>query len=174
MKHRINAGTMRRILNLWPPFLCNGIRVADIASDWRGARVELRSRPWNRNYVGVHFGGNLFAMADPFWMLLTLHALGGDYIVWDQAGTIEFLKPGRGTVHAVFRLDDAALEQLREATAGGAKHLQWFETDIVDASDDVVARVRKQLYVRRKRRRIEDANAPASAMTDAGAPLDAA
>jgi acyl-coenzyme A thioesterase PaaI-like protein len=155
MKNRINAGTMRRILNLWPPFLCNGIRVTGIASDWRSARVELRSRPWNRNYVGVHFGGNLFSMTDPFWMLLTMHALGSDYIVWDQAGTIEFLKPGRGTVRAGFELDDATLDRLREATADGAKHLHWFETDVVDASGDVVARVRKQVYVRRKRGRSE-------------------
>jgi acyl-coenzyme A thioesterase PaaI-like protein len=155
MKTRLSAGLLRRILNLWPPFLCNGIRVRDITSDWRHAHVELRSRPWNRNYVGVHFGGNLFSMADPFWMLLTMHALGGDYIVWDQAGEIEFLKPGRGTVHARFKLDEAVLAQLRTATAAGSKHLHWFETDIVDAQGDVVARVRKQVYVRRKRNRLE-------------------
>ncbi len=65
-------------------------------------------RPWNRNYVGSHFGGSLFAMTDPFWMLLALHALGSDYIVWDQAGEIAFARPGRGTVAAEFHLDDAA------------------------------------------------------------------
>ncbi len=151
MKYGFKPGTLRRILNLWPPFLFNGIHVNAIAGDWRSAEVELRSRPWNRNYVGVHFGGNLFAMTDPFWMLLAMHALGRDYIVWDQAGAIEFARPGRGTVRAAFRLDDATLDQLREATAGGAKHLHWFETEVVDAAGEVVARVRKQLYVRRKR-----------------------
>lgn len=173
MKNRINAGTMRRILNLWPPFLCTGIRVTEIASDWRSARVELRSWPWNRNYVGVHFGGSLFSMTDPFWMLLAMHALGSGYIVWDQAGTIEFLKPGRGTVHAGFKLDDAVLDQLREATAGGARHLQWFETDVVDASGDVVARVRKQLYVRRKRARSEGSGTVEGPATAASTPRDA-
>jgi acyl-coenzyme A thioesterase PaaI-like protein len=174
MKNRINAGAMRRILNLWPPFLCNGIRVIDIAPDWRSAQVELRSRPWNRNYVGVHFGGNLFSMTDPFWMLLTMHALGSDYIVWDQAAAIEFLKPGRGTVHAGFTLDDAALDQLRDATAGGAKHLHWFETDVVDASGEVVARVRKQVYVRRKRRRIEESGIAEPTATEAIVPRGSA
>lgn len=154
MKLRLSPGAIRRVLNFWPPFLFSGVHVTHIAQDWRSARVELRSRPWNRNYVGVHFGGSLFAMTDPFWMLLTLHALGDDYIVWDQAGGIEFLKPGRGTVHARFQLDDAVLAQLRAATAGGAKHLHWFETDIVDEAGDVVGRVRKQLYVRRKRDRV--------------------
>jgi acyl-coenzyme A thioesterase PaaI-like protein len=135
---------------LWPPFLFSGIHVAAISADYRHARVRLRMRPWNRNYVGTHFGGSLFAMTDPFWMLLTLHALGSDYIVWDQAGSIEFVKPGRGTVHACFDLEPRVLDELRDATAGGGKVLRWFETDVTDADGDVVARVRKQLYVRLK------------------------
>ena len=149
-RSRLNARALRRILNLWPPFLFSGIRVAEIADDWRHARVELRMRPWNRNYVGTHFGGSLFAMTDPFWMVLVMHALGRDYIVWDKAGEIEFIKPGRGTVSARFDLDDGVLDAIRSATAEGDKHLRWFETDVVDAAGDPVARVRKQLYVRRK------------------------
>ena len=124
-----------------------------MSDDYRRARVELRMRPWNRNYVGSHFGGSLFAMTDPFWMLLAMKSIGRDYIVWDKAGTIEFVKPGRGTVHAEFVLEDAVLEELRQATADGDKALRWFDTDVRDADGEVVARIRKQLYVRRKRGR---------------------
>lgn len=138
-------------MNVWPPFLWSGIRVTRIADDWRSAEVELRQRPWNRNYVGTHFGGSLFAMADPFWMLLALHALGRDWIVWDQAGAIDFLKPGRGTVRTRFELDEAVLDEVRAAGAGGDKVLRWFENAIVDGDGQIVARVRKQLYFRRKR-----------------------
>ena len=146
----MKASTLRHGLNLWPPFLFSGIHVTDLTNDYRHARVELRMRPWNRNYVGTHFGGSLFAMTDPFWMLLTLNAIGSDYFVWDQAGSIEFVKPGRGTVHARFDLDDAVLDELRAATADGQKVLRWFDTGVIDAAGEVVARVRKQLYVRRK------------------------
>ncbi len=145
------ARWLRHGLNLWPPFLFAGIHVARIGDDFRSARVELRMRPWNRNYVGTHFGGSLFAMTDPFWMLLVLHALGDGYIVWDRAATIEFEKPGRGPVHADFVLDDATLDELRAAAADGSKVLRWFDAPVRDASGDVVAMVRKQLYVRRKR-----------------------
>ena len=148
----MNPNTLRWIFNLWPPFAAAGIHVTHLSRDWRHARVELRMRPWNRNYVGTHFGGNLFSMTDPFWMIMSLQSLGRDYIVWDQAGAIDFLKPGRDTVHADFRLTDEVLDTMREATAGGAKYLHWFTTDIVDGEGDVVARVRKQVYVRRKRR----------------------
>ena len=86
-------------------------------------------------------------------MILVKERLGRDHIVWDKAAQIEFVKPGKGTVAAEFRLDDAVLDDLRARAAGGGKVLHWFDTDIVDAAGEVVARVRKQVYVRRKRDR---------------------
>ncbi|HEU4670323.1 MAG TPA: DUF4442 domain-containing protein [Dyella sp.] len=146
----MRPNTFRHLINLWPPFLFNSIRVRSIAPDWGEARVVLRLRPWNRNYVRTQFGGNLFAMSDPWWMLLAMHRLGRDYIVWDKAGAIDFVAPGRADVHAVFRMPDAAVEALRAAAADGGKVLRWFETEITTAEGEVVARVRKQLYVRLK------------------------
>jgi acyl-coenzyme A thioesterase PaaI-like protein len=146
----MKAATLRRAMNLWPPFLFSGIRVIELADDFRYVRVELRQRWYNRNYVGTHFGGSLFAMADPFWMIPLIRVLGRDYLVWDRAGEIEFLQPGRGTVTAEFRLDEAVLAEIRAATASGEKYLRWFETELRNADGEVVARVRKQVYVRRK------------------------
>lgn len=146
----MRASTFRRLLNFWPPFLFNSIRVTSVSDDWTEAHVVLRLRPWNRNYVRTHFGGNLFAMTDPFWMLLAMHQLGPDYLVWDQAGSIEFVTPGREDVHAHFRLDAAVAEELRHDAAAGRKVLRWFDTEVTTASGEVVARVRKQIYVRRK------------------------
>jgi acyl-coenzyme A thioesterase PaaI-like protein len=153
MARKITASSLRRVLNLWPPFLFAGIRVRTLSADFRHARVVLRPHWYNRNFVGTHFGGSLFAMTDPFWMIMTMQALGGGYIVWDKAADIEFVKPGRGRVAAEFRLDDSVLEHIRDATAAGGKSLHWFETDVIDGDGDVVARVRKQVYVRRKRPR---------------------
>ena len=143
---------LRHLFNVWPPFLLSGIHVTHLGRDWRSAEVELRMRPWNRNYVGTHFGGSLFAMTDPFWMILVLKALGDDYVVWDKAGEIEFVKPGRGTVRCRFDVDDALIDELRAAAAGGEKVLRWMDCPVVDASGELVARVRKQLYVRLKPR----------------------
>ena len=114
----MRARTLRRLLNLWPPFLCNGIRVRALAEDWSEAQVTLKLRPWNRNYVGTQFGGNLFAMTDPFWMLLVMHRLGSDYIVWDRAGAIEFVSRRRSHVHAHFRLARHGRRLRREAADG--------------------------------------------------------
>lgn len=146
----MKASTFRHGINLWPPFLFAGIHVTRVTPDYRDIRVELRMRPWNRNYVGTHFGGSLFAMTDPFWMLGLMQNLGRDYYVWDRNGSIDFLKPGRGTVWTEFRLDDALLDEVRAAAAGGEKYLRWFENDILDAQGEIVARVRKQVYIRLK------------------------
>ncbi|MFC0598578.1 DUF4442 domain-containing protein [Streptomyces palmae] len=149
-RRSLTARTLRRGMNLWPPYLFAGVRVLHLADDWSSARVRLRLHRFNRNYVGTHFGGSLFAMSDPFWMLLVMQRLGRDYIVWDKTGEIDFVSPGRGDVFAEFRLDEDRLEEIREATADGGKALPWFVNDVVAADGTVVARVRKQLYVRRK------------------------
>lgn len=142
---------LRRLMNLWPPLLFSGIRVLDFGADWRSARVVLRKRWYNSNYVGVHFGGSLFAMTDPFWMILVKESLGREYLVWDKSAEIEFVAPGRTDVFADFAIDDAALDELRAATGGGQKCLRWFAVEVKAADGEVVARVRKQIYVRRKR-----------------------
>lgn len=146
----MRASTFRRLVNLWPPFLFNSIRILSLSPDWTQARVVLRLRPWNRNYVGTQFGGNLFAMTDPFWMLLAMHRLGSGYMVWDKAAAIEFVAPGREDVYAHFHLDEAVVDEMRAEAASGGKVLRWFETEVSTASGEVIARVRKQLYVRLK------------------------
>lgn len=146
----MKPATLRCIFNLWPPFLFAGIRVQAITPDWRHARVRLKLAWYNRNYVRTHFGGSLFAMTDPFWMILVMHNLGNRYLVWDKSGEIDFISPGREDVYAQFDLDETVLDELRNAAASGEKVLRWFDADVKTASGEPIARVRKQLYVRLK------------------------
>src|SRR5215469_11581757 len=148
----MRASTFRRLLNLWPPFLFSGIRLLSLDDSYTEARVVLRLRPWNRNYVRTQFGGSLFAMADPFWMLLILHHLGKDHYVWDKAGAIDFVAPGRADVYANFKLEPGVIDELRAAAANGEKVLRWFEIPLKTAAGEVIAVVRKQIYVRLKPR----------------------
>ena len=145
--------SLRRLMNVWPPYLASGIRVRHIAEDWREVRVELVARFWNRNYVGTHFGGSLFAMTDPFYMLMYLNLLGREYIVWDYAASIRFVKPGRGTVRARFELGDDDLERVRSETERGSRFIHDHEVSVLDDADDEVARISRELYFRRKSRR---------------------
>lgn len=111
----------------------------------------MKLRWYNRNYVRTAFGGNLFAMTDPFWMIMVLECLGPDFIVWDKAAQIDFVAPGKEDVYAEFTLDDTVLDELRAAATNGEKVLRWFDVDVKTADGVIVTHVRKQLYVRRKR-----------------------
>ena len=149
---KLSARLLRRGMKWWPPFLGAGIRVRSLSDDFREAVVELHLGRLNRNAVGTHFGGSLYAMADPFYALMLLHNLGPEYLVWDKSGSIEYLTPGRGTVSARFALTEARLAEIRAQAAGGDKVLPEFDVDITDEAGTRVAKVRKTLYVRLKPR----------------------
>lgn len=148
----MNARLLRFAMNIWGPFVASGIHVTHISPDYREAKVRLRLGLWNRNSVGVHFGGSLFAMTDPFFMVMVQHNLGHEYRVWDQAAKIDFIKPGTGKVEAHFTLQAHELDEIRLAAMNGAKVLRDFNVEVKDQQGEVVARVCKTLYVRLKDR----------------------
>ena len=141
---------IRRVVNWWPPFLASGIRVTRLDSDWRAVDVELRLHWWNTNYVGTHYGGSLYSMTDPFYMLMLMENLGREYVVWDKSACIRFRRPGKGTVRAQFNLSEERLNEIRTALQSQEKIEPTFEVAVVDAEGKVVAEVQKVLSVRRK------------------------
>lgn len=148
----MKSGLFKTLINWYPPYIGAGIRVIRISQNYRDLLVQMKLRFYNRNYVRTHFGGSLYAMIDPFYMLMLMQVLGKDYIVWDKAATIEFKKPGRGTVSAHFLLTDPMLADIRTHTANGDKYLPEFTIDITDSDGDLVARGIKTIYIRRKDR----------------------
>jgi len=147
---KMSARLLSRGMKYWPPFLGAGISVKSFAEDYRDAVVELKLGRFNRNYVGTHFGGSLYAMTDPFFMIMLLHNLGGDYLVWDKSGSIEYVAPGRGTVSAHFQLSEERIAEIRAQAASGEKVLPEFQVEVRHADQSLVAVVRKTLYVRLK------------------------
>lgn len=141
---------LRWLLNFYPPYLGAGVKVRYISSDFREVRVSMGLKWYNRNYVRTQFGGSLYSMTDPFYMLMLMENLGRDYVVWDKAAHIEFISPGQGTVHAEFKIDEDMLNTIREHTAAGEKYLPNYQVDVRDDRGTLVARVDKTLYIRRK------------------------
>ena len=142
---------LRFALNWWSPFRGAGIRVRHLAPDLRSVTVEMRLRAFNRTSAGAQFGGSIYAMADPFFVLMLQANLGGEYLVWDKAGSIDYVAPCRGRVWARLELAEADLDRIVRMTASGDKHLHLFNVDIKDDDGMVIARVEKMVYVRRRR-----------------------
>jgi len=152
MALKVSPRTFRFGINLYPPYLGAGIRCHHMSNDWREARVSLKLRWYNRNFVGTQFGGSLYSMTDAFNAVMLLNVIGHDYWVWDQNASIEYIKPGRKRVHAVFQIDGAMIERVLAATADGEKHLEQVVNEIVDDDGVLIARVARTLYVRKKRK----------------------
>lgn len=146
------AWLMKLLLNLWPPFLFTGIKVVKLSEDYREAQVRLTQRPWNTNAVGVHFGGSLYSMTDPFYMLMVLSQLGSDYIVWDKSADIEYVKPGVGKVFANFVVSESLINDIIHHTQHGDKYLPELPVNIVDEKGEIVAKLNRTIYIRKKKR----------------------
>ena len=141
---------VRHLVNLWPPFMGAGIRVLEAKEDYSYLKVELRRSWFNSNYVGTRFGGSIYAMVDPFYMLMLMNRLGKEFIVWDKAAQIDFIKPGRSKLFAEFIIHEDLIGEILSQTQSGSKFIFDLPVDIYDEQSVKIARVVKTLYVRKK------------------------
>jgi len=144
------AKKMLRLMNWYGPYLGAGVKIEYIAEDWREVRVAMSMRWYNRNAVGTHFGGSLYAMIDPHYMLMLMKLLGKDYIVWDKSASIDFIKPGTGTVRSAMIITDEMLANIKQETQSGDKYLPTFKVEIFNQKNELVARASKTLYIKKK------------------------
>ena len=142
--------TVLKIIRFWPPFLGAGIRVKSFNADLTSIVIQMKMRFWNKNYVGTHFGGSLYSMTDPFYMLMLMHALGRDYIVWDKSSRIRYKIPARGVVYASFSLTPEIIAQIKAEVQTAKKTEPEFTVQIMDEKGRVVAEVNKVLHVSKK------------------------
>ena len=141
---------LKLLINVYPPYWGTGITVKSISADYREICVQMKMRWYNRNYVRTHFGGSLYAMTDPFFMVMLIHILGKEFVVWDKSAHIEFIKPSQGTVTARFVIKEEQIQNIIDNTSEGQKYLPEFSVDIENEAGERVARVLKTLYIKKK------------------------
>jgi acyl-coenzyme A thioesterase PaaI-like protein len=147
MAESLRTRAYRWAFNFWPCYRGTGARVTYLAADWREARVRLPLSLRTRNYVGTIFGGSLYAAVDPFYMLMLIHCLGPEYIVWDKAASIRFRRPGRTLLTATFRLEDAELQAIRDLLQTQPKVDRSYTIELVDHDGLVYAVVEKVVHI---------------------------
>jgi len=140
-----------RHIGWWPPLFGTGIKVTRLDKDLRAVDVEMRLTRWNRNYMGVHFGGSLFSMTDPFYMIMLATNLGREYVVWDKAASIRYKKPGKGRVRVEFRLSEERLAEIRAALEVEGRHDARFVVEVKEDGGGVVAEVERVIYCATKK-----------------------
>ena len=141
---------LMRWMHWWPPLLGAGIRVTRMDPDLTAIDVEMRLTRLNRNVMGSHFGGSLYAMTDPFYMLMLMENLGRDYVVWDKAATIRYKRPGTGTVHAEFRLAEQQIVEIKRILETEPRYEPVFFIEVKNLEGKTVAEVDKTIYIARR------------------------
>jgi acyl-coenzyme A thioesterase PaaI-like protein len=150
---RLRKWLLFRLINFWPPYFGAGVRVRRVDFEAGVAEVEMKLRWWNKNYVGTHFGGSLYSMCDPFFMLLVMERLGPGYIVWDKRATIRFRRPGRGRVKARFEVSEAEIETIRATVQQEGKSEPLFLVKVFDDDGQVIADVEKLVSVKKNKKK---------------------
>jgi len=138
-----------KLANLYPPFLGAGIRVK-VSRDIKTIDVTLKLSFLNRNYVGTQYGGSMYSMCDPFYMILLMENLGKDYIVWDQSAEITFKKPGKTNLRATFHIPESEYQNIKSQLEVKKKINPVFTVDIIDTHNNIVATVNKTIYIKKK------------------------
>lgn len=139
-----------RLINYYGPYVGAGIKLTHMSRDFREAKVEMGLTIYNKNYMGTQFGGSLYSMTDPWYMLMLIKNLGPEYIVWDKSATIDFKKPGRSKVFAEFHLTQELIDAIKAEVEKSVK-VNWpFKVLIHDEEGNLIAEVDKVVYVRKK------------------------
>lgn len=141
---------LEKAIRYYGPFLGAGVKLDDMTKDYRHAKVSMPLTFYNKNYMGTQFGGSLYAMTDPWYMLMLIKNLGKNYIVWDKGATIQFKKPGRGKVFAEFVLTQEVIDEIKAYVEVNTKMDYTFKVEVKDASGTLICLVDKVLYIRKK------------------------
>lgn len=138
---------LRFISRFWGPFRGAGIYIDHISDDYRTVKVRLKKRWLNTNYVGTQFGGSMYAMTDPFYMLMIINNIGDNFVVWDKFATIRYKKPGRTDLFANFELSQQEIDDI-VTTIKEHNKMDWQKDILVkDTDGDVVAVIVKTIYI---------------------------
>lgn len=166
MSESLRTRLTRFAFNFFPCYRRTGARLTYIADDYAEVRLKLPLNWTTRGYWGTIFGGSMYAAIDPVLLVMLARRLGPDYQVWDKAATIEFRKPGRSTLYARFRIENAEIEELRRLLAREPKIERVYQVELADAAGTVHAAFTKTLHLRRRGAGRETRDAPAAAAAE--------
>ena len=138
-------------LNTYAPYIGAGIKIDHISLDQGLCLVSMGLTALNKNIVGTQFGGILYSMVDPFYMLMLMHQLGSNYVVWDKSSHIEFVAPGNSRVTARMKIPSTEVITIQELAKDGEAVFREYKVDIVDEQQKLIATITKTLYIRMRK-----------------------
>jgi acyl-coenzyme A thioesterase PaaI-like protein len=142
---------MRILFNWWPCIWCSGGKVEFIAGDFTELHVSLKLNIRTRNRVGTVYGGSIYSSVDPYFMLLLMEILGKDYVVWDKASSVKFVRPITDRVKCRFLITDAVVEDIKNRISSAGEYTLDLPLTYEDEKGQVYAVFNKTVYAADKK-----------------------
>lgn len=139
------------MFNFFPAYRGTGGRVTYIADDFHEVRVKLPLNWRTRNYVGTIYGGSIYASIDPIYMLMLIHILGPEYVVWDKAAKIRFKKPGKETLYVDFHLSAEEIGEIKQLAETERSVDRIYNLQLKDKNGVPHAFIEKTIYISKRK-----------------------
>jgi acyl-coenzyme A thioesterase PaaI-like protein len=137
---------MRWGFNVWPCIWCSGGKVEFIAGDFTELHVSITLNIRTRNRVGTVYGGSIYSSVDPYFMLMFMQILGKDYVVWDKAASVKFVRPILKQVKCRFLITDALVQEVKQHVAAQGEYIFHLPLQYEDEKGAVYAVFNKTIY----------------------------
>lgn len=151
MPESFKSRRFRWLFNLFPAYRGTGGRVIYISDDFHEVKIKLPLNWRTRNYVGTIYGGSIYASIDPIYMLMLMHIIGDDYVVWDKAAKIRFKRPGRDTLYADFLLTPEEISEIKRLAETEKSIDRVYNLELKDKNGVVHAFIEKTLYISKRK-----------------------
>lgn len=148
---KLKPGSLKFILNIFPPFLFSRIIVKRFSKDYREATVRIRRTRLNKNLNSTIFGGTLYSAADPIYALMYWQIFehrGHRLEAWTRTARIEFLKPGDGHLTLQFALSDMDIQSAEEQLLQNGKIQRWHTVNALNKHGEICTAVHVEIYIR--------------------------
>ena len=112
---QLKPSELKRMLNLWLPFIFNRIKITKVSNDFRNIEVLLKLSFWNRNPGKAIWGGAIFSAADSFFpIMLKQNALLNGYKTdfLTKSTNVSYIKPSKTDLVFDFTLSDQEVDTM--------------------------------------------------------------
>ena len=149
----LKPNELKRMLNLWFPFLMNRIQIISINEDFHEMQVCLKHSFWNRNPNKSIWGGSITSALDPFFPVMMKQIVlrkGINTEFYSKAVHVEFLKKVESHLYFYFKINDAEVMEAEEKLENSGKYESWHTADGVDETGNVCVHGQVQVYLKRR------------------------
>ena len=149
----LSSVELKRMLNLWLPFMLNQIRIISISQDFYKINVKLKYSLFNKSPNKFIWGGSISSALDPFFPIMMKQIILKKGIYTDfysKAMHINFLKMAKSDLSFNFIINKKEVILAKESLNNNNKYDGWHIVEGIDTDGNVCVVGKIQVYLRKR------------------------